>query len=113
MSRDRVSWRNFLKTAERLSVLVDLAIIIGIGLLFARPILNFNEEIVPSGTPDWETNTAVFALVRRSILDHAEFPLWDPFFQTGVPYMGEPRTYLLNPIASVPSLIFGPFNGPK
>lgn len=109
----RKPWRAALKTAIRFSVLLDLAVIVGVTLLFARPVLNFDESHIPSGDPDWEGSTSWMELDRESILDHAEYPLWDPYFRTGVPHAAEPRTHLLNPIATVPSLIWGVPNGTK
>jgi hypothetical protein len=106
-------WQAALAAAVRFSVLLDLAIIVGVALLFARPVLNFDESHIPSGGPDWETSTSAMQLDRQSILDHAEYPLWNPYFGTGVPYVAEPKTHLLNPISSVPSLIWGVANGSK
>jgi len=97
----------------RASVLLDLAIIVGVSLLFVRPVLNFDQTVGPSHSTDWESLTAPMTLARQSILEHAEFPLWNPYFKTGTPFMGEPRTYLLNPLASVPALAFGALNGSK
>ena len=105
--------RRWAKALLRASILIDLAIIVGVSLLFVRPALNFDEAVGPSGTNDWEALTAPMTLARQSIFDHAEFPLWNPYFKTGTPFMGEPRTYLLNPLASVPALIFGAFDGSK
>lgn len=101
------------KTVLRVSILLDLAIIIGVALVYAWPILNFDEAHIPSATSDWEALSAPMTLARRSILEHFEFPLWNPYFGTGIPFMGEPRTYLLNPLASVPALVLGTLNGSK
>ncbi|MCH8851168.1 MAG: hypothetical protein IID41_00785 [Planctomycetes bacterium] len=97
----------------RYSIVLDLAIVITVALFFAWPILNFDDSIVPAATDDWEDNTASFALARDSILNHAELPLWNPYFGTGTPYLAEPHTVLLNPIATVPSLVLGPLDGSK
>jgi hypothetical protein len=93
--------------------LLDLAVIVGVAVLFARPILNFDKTVIPSTFSDWEATTSSLFLVRDSILHHAEFPLWNPFFRTGVPYLGDPNANLLNPLASVPSLVLGVFDGSK
>ena len=108
----RKPWRAALRTAIRFGVLLDLAVIVGVTILFARPILNFDETVRP-GFDDWEAATGPLILARDSILNHAEFPLWNPFFQTGVPYLGNPISNLLNPLASVPSLALGVFDGTK
>jgi len=106
-------WRDALKAAVRFSVLLDLVVIVGVAILFARPILNFDKALIPSAFDDWEAATSSLFLVRDSILHHAEFPLWNPFFRTGNPYLGDPNANLLNPLASVPSLVMGVFNGSK
>lgn len=109
----RLPLRAALRTAIRFGILLDLAVIVGVIILFARPVLNFDESHIPSGDPDWEGAISFMQLDRQSILDHAEYPLWDPYFRTGVPYAAEPRTHLLNPISTVPSLIWGVLNGSK
>ena len=109
----RKPWQAALKTAFRFSILLDLVVIVGVTLLFARPVLNFDESHIPSGDPDWESAISSMQLDRESILDHAEYPLWNPYFHTGVPHAAEPYTHLLNPIASVPLLIWGVLNGSK
>jgi hypothetical protein len=109
----RQPWQAALQTAVRFSVLLDLAVIVGVTILFARPVLNFDESHIPSSGPDWESSTSSMQLDRQSILDHAEYPLWDPYFRTGIPYVAEPKTHMLNPISSVPSLIWGVPNGSK
>ena len=109
----RMQWQAALRIAARFGIFLDIAVIVGVIIIFARPVLNFDESHIPSSDPDWEGQTSTMQLDTQSILDHAEFPLWDPYFHTGVPYAAEPKTRVLNPIATVPSLIWGALNGSK
>jgi len=79
---------------------------------FARPLLNFSDDLIPHGA-EQEATAGLIAVAQSSIRDFREFPLWNPFFQTGIPYIGDPVSHFYNPIASVPGIIFGPLNGPK
>lgn len=105
--------RSLPRALLRASILLDLAIIVGLSLLFIHPILDFDQTVGPSRSNDWEALTAPMTLAKQSVLEDAEFPLWNPYFKTGTPFIGEPRTYLLNPLASVPALFFGALNGSK
>ena len=79
---------------------------------FARPLLNFSDGLIPNGN-EHEATAGLIAVAQSSIRDFREFPLWNPFLQTGVPYLGDPMSHFYNPIASVPGIILGPLNGPK
>jgi hypothetical protein len=91
---------------------VELAAIAWVVVAFARPLLNFSNDLIPHGN-EHEATAGLIAIARSSIRDFREFPLWNPFFQTGVPYLGDPTSHFYNPIASVPGIILGPLNGPK
>ena len=97
---------------HRWLVPVELAAIAWVVAAFARPLLNFSNDLIPHGT-EHEATAGLIAVAQSSIRDFREFPLWNPFFQTGVPYIGDPTSHFYNPIASVPGIIFGPLNGPK
>lgn len=87
-------------------------IILWVAFEFSEPILDFNEELVPQSL-EFEPNSGLISPSYTSIREHGEFPLWNPYAQTGVPVLGDPAQYLLNPLGSVPVLIMGPVNGPK
>jgi len=91
---------------------VELAAVGGVMYVFSRTVLRFDEGIIPVGA-EFESVAGTIAVAYHSIRDFGEFPLWNPFLTTGVPYLGEPYCHLFNPFASVPGLIWGPLNGPK
>jgi hypothetical protein len=92
--------------------LVAVLIILWVAFVFCRPILHFNDELVPQST-EFEPNVGLISPAYSSLREHGEFPFWNPYADTGVPYLGDPAGYLLNPLGSAPALILGPINGSK
>lgn len=65
------------------------------------------------GAPgEMESNTAPQWFIAKTLLEHGELPLWNPFVYTGVPFIGDPY-FPINPLSIVPFVLFGPVNGPK
>lgn len=91
---------------------LELAIVGGVMYVFSERLLEFDEGLIPSGI-EFEGVAGVIAVAYHSIREFGEFPLWNPFLSTGVPYLGQPYCHLFNPFVSVPGIILGPLNGPK
>ncbi|RPI81755.1 MAG: hypothetical protein EHM41_19940, partial [Chloroflexi bacterium] len=49
----------------------------------------------------------------NSVSVYHKFPLWNPYFYAGVPYIADPMTHILNPVVLLPVLIFGVDTGFK
>lgn len=49
----------------------------------------------------------------NSLSIYQKFPLWNPYFYAGVPYIADPTTHILNPVVLIPVLIFGVDTGFK
>ena len=52
-------------------------------------------------------------ILEFSIKGQGQFPLWNPYFFTGIPYMAHPMLHAYNPFVSLPVMIFGAMNGFK
>ncbi|MCX6031142.1 MAG: YfhO family protein [Chloroflexi bacterium] len=48
-----------------------------------------------------------------SVRDFGQFPLWNPYLHTGLPYAADPMLHAYNPVASLPVLLFGVLDGFK
>ncbi|MGB3904066.1 MAG: hypothetical protein WBB22_04025, partial [Anaerolineae bacterium] len=92
--------------------LLAALLILSISFLFTRQMLNLDSELVPQSA-EFEPNAGLISVAYSSVRHHGEFPLWNPYADTGVPYLGDPANYLFNPLGSVPGLILGPVDGPK
>ncbi len=43
----------------------------------------------------------------NSFRHYGQFPLWNPYIWTGVPYVADPRLHVYNPVVTLPVLLFG------
>ena len=92
--------------------LLATAVILSVAYLLTRAILDLDAGLVPRSA-EFEPNAGLISNAYDAIRNHGEFPFWNPYVDTGVPYLGDPANYLFNPLGSVPGLILGPVNGPK
>jgi hypothetical protein len=65
------------------------------------------------GPVDFEPYTAMDWLVARSLLQHGELPLWNPYVYNGLPFIGDAYISFFNPAVVGPLLLFGPSDGGK
>ncbi len=55
-----------------------------------------------------------FGLVLyKSLFESGQFPLWNPYIRTGLPFVADPMLYIYNPLVSLPVLLIGPWDGFK
>jgi hypothetical protein len=52
-------------------------------------------------------------ILEFSVKEQGQFPLWNPYYFTGIPYFAHPMLHVYNPLASLPVMIFGTLNGFK
>lgn len=72
---------------SRLVPVIEVALILGVGILFVRPYWNFDDSVVPAGK-EFESNSGWIGVARRAILEFQELPLWNHSIDTGLPYLG-------------------------
>ncbi|RME45890.1 MAG: hypothetical protein D6791_09635, partial [Chloroflexi bacterium] len=49
----------------------------------------------------------------NSISRYGQFPLWNPYLRTGLPFVADPMLHVYNPLVTVPVLLFGVLDGFK
>jgi hypothetical protein len=60
---------------------------------------------------EWLTSSAYFA--ANSLRDYGYIPLWQPYLEFGEPLIDNPFSFVLNPISTAPSLLYGGLHGIK
>ncbi len=46
-------------------------------------------------------------LLYHALKDFHQFPLWNPYIHTGIPYIADPMLHIYNPVVTIPSLLWG------
>jgi hypothetical protein len=63
--------------------------------------------------PESESFQSFDQILELAIKRYGQFPLWNPYFFTGVPYVAHPMLHAYNPFVSIPVLLFGTMDGFK
>ncbi|UCF60080.1 MAG: glycosyltransferase family 39 protein, partial [Anaerolineaceae bacterium] len=93
--------------------LVGELVLIGLIILFfALTFLNFDANKILSGN-EFGVVTILDHVLLNSLRRFGEFPLWNSYFRTGQPFVGDPFMHLFNPITSIPVLLLDVVNGFK
>jgi len=93
-------------------VLLEWGIIFISVWLFCSGILDLGENTRLPGNEAEIFQSLDWTLVN-SIKQYGNFPLWNPYLQTGLPYVADPMLHAFNPISTVPVLLFGVRDGFK
>lgn len=88
---------------------VVAAVLLAVSAVFVSPIFRNIENF---GVLDWDWNLFVQEVPRRTILDHRQIPLWNPYEFGGLPMLGSPWSRWLSP-SFVLVLVFGTVVGVK
>ncbi len=89
-----------------LAVLVEFALIIFASTNATSQFLNPDPMLrVPGHESEWLVSSAHFA--SYSLQENGYLPLWQPYLSHGEPLIDNPFSMVLNPISTIPSLIFG------
>lgn len=89
-----------------IAVLVEFALIIFISVSATSQFLSPDPTLkIPGKESEWLTSSAQF--VSASLHDYGYLPLWQPYLSHGEPLIDNPFSMVLNPISTVPSIIFG------
>ncbi|MGB8644525.1 MAG: hypothetical protein WCF84_04760 [Anaerolineae bacterium] len=93
------------------STLVELCILAVATLFYGAAFLDFNPAHRPPGVE--YLNAVSLGQVALQAFHAGQFPLWNPFWYSGIPYAADPFFYLVNPFVSIPVLTLGGITGPK
>ncbi|MEK7873247.1 MAG: hypothetical protein AAB502_05245, partial [Chloroflexota bacterium] len=75
------------------------------------PVLTRPNDVLPLAA-DFDVEVAPYTFVRESLLD-LRFPIWNPYYATGQPLLGDPIASYLYPLSLAPVLAFGVIPGIK
>lgn len=96
----------------RWATLIEWVVMFIIVVGFCAPFLSWDQGEILAGNESEMFQSLDWVLVN-SLRLHGQFPLWNPYLQTGLPYVADPMTHVFNPVVSVPVLLFGVVNGFK
>jgi hypothetical protein len=91
---------------------VEWAIILLAVTLYCAGILDLGAATRLPGN-ETETFQMLDWTLVNSLRDYGRFPLWNPFVQTGIPYIADPMLHVYNPVVTLPELLFGVHAGFK
>jgi hypothetical protein len=94
--------------SRRQGILLGLAFL-ALDLVFLRWVL---AHFANWGIWDWDYQQTLLEVARRSLLDHGEIPLWNPFLGGGATLAGNTLSHVFAP-SFVPILLFGTIAGIK
>ena len=68
----------------------------------------FSQRIVRSlpfyGKGDWDVHFFFVEAVRRAVVDFHSFPVWNAYSDGGIPLLGYPQSFALNPLMAIAAL---------
>lgn len=92
--------------------LIEWGLIVIAVLSFCAGFLHFNLTASLPGNEAEVFQTLDWTLVN-SLSHYGQFPLWNPYLETGLPYLGDPMTHVFNPLVTIPVLLYGVQTGFK
>ena len=88
-------------------------LIISFGVIFyCQGILNLKPDQQLPGN-ETQLFQATDLILVDSLTRYHQFPLWNPYIHTGLPYAGDPMLHIYIPFVTVPILLFGVIDGFK
>lgn len=93
-------------------VVLEWLLITVITLTFCAGFLDLGTQRALPGN-EAEVFQALDWVLAQSIHRDGQFPLWNPYLQTGLPYVADPMLHAYNPLVTVPVLLFGVLDGFK
>ena len=91
-------------------VIIEFAIILISITIYCYPLIDFSSNSILPGS-EADTFQSLDKILEISIHEFGQFPLWNPYFQMGVPYLADPMNHAFNPLFSIPVLLFGARTG--
>ncbi len=108
----RLDFRRLADMYPRGRLALELALLVAVGLSFARLIANPDPGLRPPGL-EHERLSGVIIPAELGLRQFGRIPLWNPYIYTGEPLISNPFNYLFNPFASLPLILFGAVQGTK
>ncbi len=114
MSNENPSFQKIISTNRKswLLLAMELTLLITVVLIYSSPLLNFNTQLLAPGS-ELQTHTTSIELLTEWLHGRSDFPLWNPVFGTGRPWLADPFLFAFNPFFSLPFILLGAINGAK
>lgn len=84
----------------------EWALILFVVFMFCSAFLDLDSRTRLPGNESELFQTYEWVLLN-SLQQYGQFPLWNPYVYTGVPYVADPMLYVYNPLVTVPVLLYG------
>jgi hypothetical protein len=81
-------------------------------LTFCAGFLHFGPNDALPGNESEVFQSLDWTLVN-SLSHYGQFPLWNPYLETGLPFLGDPMAHVFNPVVTIPVLVYGVQTGFK
>ena len=94
------------------TVLLEWALILVVVLSFCWGFLDLGTRRPLPGNEAEVFQSLDWVLVH-SLRRYGEFPLWNPYLHTGLPFVADPMLHVYNPLVTIPVLLFGVLDGFK
>jgi hypothetical protein len=92
--------------------LIEWAVVIAAVVAFCGGFLRFAVNDALPGNEAEVFQTLDWTLVN-SLSHYGQFPVWNPYLETGLPYLGDPMAHVFNPLVTIPVLLYGVTTGFK
>ena len=93
-------------------VLLEWLLIALVVAAFCAGFLDLGSQNVLPGNESEVFQALDYTLVN-SVRGSGQFPLWNPYLHTGLPYIADPMLHVYNPLVSAPVLLLGVLDGFK
>ncbi len=94
------------------TVALEWAILAVLVFAFCTAFLSFDDTRILPGNESDIVQSLDWTLVN-GLKQFGQFPLWNPFLRTGIPYVADPFLHVYNPLATLPVLLLGVWDGFK
>jgi hypothetical protein len=94
------------------SRLFEWGLIAVLVLIFAMKILDLNADTRLPGNEAEVFQVLDWTLIN-TLINNKQFPLWNPYLYTGLPYVADPMLHVFNPVVTIPVLLLGVRDGFK
>jgi len=101
-----------LAKTRRRWVLLECGLIFFAVFLYCWAILDFGKPTQLPGNESGIFQALDWTLVK-SLQTYRQFPLWNPYLSSGLPYVADPMLHVFNPVSTIPVLLFGVQDGFK
>ena len=94
------------------TVALEWAILAAVVFAFCTAFLSFDDTRILPGNESEIVQSLDWTLVN-GLKQFGQFPIWNPYLRSGFPFVADPFLHVYNPLATLPVLVFGVWDGFK